>query len=138
MPGSFGLPGLRRQGVLKRRRQMLDPTQRRKYIFSALDYDLGAAGPENFIGATAYNLASGLWHNDPTLPDEIDSAEEIEFDCQEWLDLHTELLTADRAVEIRDDGSAVWDEEGVRGIERALSTGTGTMLADACAAMKRT
>lgn len=40
-------------------------------------------------------------------------------------------------VEIRDDGSAVWDQDGLRRIERALSTGPGPMLADAWADVKR-
>ena len=38
--------------------------------------------------------------------------------------------------EVREDGSAVRDADGVRRIERALSTGPGTMLADASADVK--
>jgi hypothetical protein len=116
---------------------MLDPTKRRKYVFAALDYDLDGGGPEMFTGATASSLAFGLWHNDCQMPASIKSAEEIEGDVQAWLTQHPELPTSDGVVEIREDGSAVWDQEGMRRIERALSTGSGTMLADACANLKR-
>jgi hypothetical protein len=116
---------------------MLDPTKHRKYVFAALDYDLKASGAGMFTGATAYNLASGLWHNDPARPASIKNAEEIEGDVQAWLTQHPELPTSDGVVEIREDGSAVWDQGGMRRIERALSTGSGTMLADACADLKR-
>jgi hypothetical protein len=116
---------------------MMNATARRKYVFAALDYDLDGGGPETFTGRSAYNLASGLWHNDPTLPIEIKSAREIEGDVQAWLTQHPELPTSDGIVEIREDGSAVWDQDGMRRIERAVSTGSGTMLADACAELKR-
>jgi hypothetical protein len=116
---------------------MLDPTKRRKYVFAALDYDLDGGGPETFIGRTARGLASGLWQNDCQMPAPIKSAEEIEGDVQAWLTQHPELPTSDGVVEIREDGSVVWDQDGMRRIERALSAGSGTMLADACAKLKR-
>ncbi len=116
---------------------MLDPTKRRKYVFAALDYDLDGGGPETFTGATAHSVAVGLWKNDPTLPVEIEGADEIEGDVRDWLAQHPDLPTSDGVVEIREDGSAVWDQDGMRRIERALSTGSGTMLADACADLKR-
>ena len=116
---------------------MLNPTKRRKYVFAALDYDLDGGGPEMFTGATARGLASGLWNYDCQMPASIKSAEEIEGDVQAWLTQHPELPTSDGVVEIREDGSAVWDQDGMRRIERALSTGSGTMLADACAKLKR-
>ena len=44
---------------------------------------------------------------------------------------NTLLCDGQEIVSVRADGSAVWDQEGMRRIERALSTGSGTMFRDA-------
>jgi hypothetical protein len=73
---------------------MLSAADRQEYVFLALDSDLNSRGTESFESATPYNLASGLWHNDPEMPADIKSADEIVDDVQAWLDLHPELPIA--------------------------------------------
>jgi hypothetical protein len=72
---------------------MMDATARREHVFLALDSDLNSRGRAAFVDATAHNLASSLWQNDPEMSAEIEHADEIRSDVQAWLDLHPDLET---------------------------------------------